>query len=266
MKYYIKICVLLACAFYVALFIAGCSNNKKSPSVSSIPTLNMDPSPTPNGKPLTGLKICIDPGHQSQQNTDKEPVAPWDLQTLKTKAAAGTTGIDPKIPEYIVTLQISEKLKEQLISKGAEVLMTRETPFVNISNKERAEMGNNFGANLSIRIHCNGYDNTSVNGIEIYTRGKGDATPEYKKSSEYDYQMANELISYISKSTGSPARSIFQTDIYTGINWSTVPCMLIETGYMSNPDELKKLVTDDYQNKIAQGITTWFIEGKTLKR
>jgi len=265
MKYSIKFSVLLVCFCSVALFIVGCSANK-TPSTSLSPTQAVQPTSAQNEKPLAGLKICIDPGHQSQQNSEKEPVAPWDLQTLKMKAAAGTTGVDPKIPEYIVTLQISEKLKEQLVSKGAEVLLTRETPFVNLSNKERAEMGDAFGANLVIRIHCNGNDVTSVNGIEIYTRGLGDATPEYKKRSEYDYQMANDLISYISSSTGSPARGVFQKDIYSGINWSTAPCMIIETGYMSNPDELKKLVADDYQTKIAQGITTWLIEGKTLKR
>ena len=40
----------------------------------------------------------------------------------------------------------------------------------------------------------------------------------------------------------------------SGINWSMVPVTIVEVGYLSNPDEEAKLVTDDYQQKVAVGI------------
>ena len=40
----------------------------------------------------------------------------------------------------------------------------------------------------------------------------------------------------------------------TGINWSKIPVAIIEMGFMSNPDEDRKLVSDDYQKKLAEGM------------
>ena len=43
-------------------------------------------------------------------------------------------------------------------------------------------------------------------------------------------------------------------DDMTGFNWSTVPVILIEMGFMSNAEEDKLLATDDYRNKLAKGL------------
>ena len=54
--------------------------------------------------------------------------------------------------------------------------------------------------------------------------------------------------------TGARADGIFRRDSYTGLNWSTVPCILVEMGYMSNPEEDMKLVNPDYQQLLVQGM------------
>ena len=56
------------------------------------------------------------------------------------------------------------------------------------------------------------------------------------------------------EATGARADGIFRRDTYTGLNWSTVPCILVEMGYMSNPEEDVKLNDPDYQQKLVEGM------------
>ena len=54
--------------------------------------------------------------------------------------------------------------------------------------------------------------------------------------------------------TGCKKQNIFEDDSMSGINWSMVPVTIVEVGYLSNPDEEAKLVTDDSQQQVAVGI------------
>ena len=71
--------------------------------------------------------------------TDQEPIGPGASET-KPKVASGTQGVVTKEPEYQVTLQVSQKLKQVLKTKGYDVYMIRETNDVELSNRERAQM------------------------------------------------------------------------------------------------------------------------------
>ncbi len=233
--------------------------NNQSPNTTSQPQ-NQNPS-----KPLSGMTICIDAGHQGQGNTEKEACAPWgsdknskvNNSTMKAKCTSGTTGKYTGIPEYQTTLQIAKKVEATLEGLGATVVMVRDTHDVNISNIERAQIGNNAKADVTLRIHCNGAENTSANGIDVYTRGVGDGTSEYSTRSNNDYALASELLDYLVAATGAKKRNVNKSDSYTGINWSEVPCIIIECGFMSNEIEDKNLNDAVYQQKIADGIASW---------
>ena len=54
--------------------------------------------------------------------------------------------------------------------------------------------------------------------------------------------------------TGAESDGIFKRDTYTGLNWSTVPCILVEMGFMSNPEEDMLLNDPDYQQKLVEGM------------
>ena len=110
--------------------------------------------------------ICIDPGHQEKGDWKTEPVGP-DSPYSKARVSSGTVGISTKKPEYILNLEASEVLKHILISKGYEVIMTRDSHNVNISNMERATFANDKNANMVIRIHADGSDDTSITGASI---------------------------------------------------------------------------------------------------
>ena len=210
---------------------------------------------------LKGYKICIDPGHQASGNKEKELCAPWNKE-MKAKCTSGTCGNFTGTDEYIINLSIAQKLQQKLISLGAEVLMTRETHDVNLSNRERAELASRFGADITLRIHCNSAESESVEGIELYVRGNGDGTAEYRKKAEADYKKASEMIGYLCTETGAISRGIFQSDAYTGINWCENTCIIVECGFLSNEKEDRLLNTAAYQEQIVEGIVNYFISSR----
>ncbi len=209
-------------------------------------------------KALDGLKICIDAGHQIKGNYDKEKTAPWNDE-LKTKCTSGTTGNFTGIEEYVMNLEIALKLKEGLEKSGASVLMIRDNHNVDISNKERAEMANEYDADVTLRIHGNSCDMPEVEGIELFVRDVGDESSEYKIKSDKDYKIAEGLLESICEKTGAKSRGVKRSDSYTGINWCENTCIIIECGFLSNEKEDRLLNTDEYQRKIVDGIVSYFV-------
>jgi len=203
-------------------------------------------------KPLTGVKIGIDPGHQARGNNEKETVAPGSNKT-KPKVSSGTAGVKTRIPEYKTVLEIALKLRDALVAQGAEVYMTRETHEVNISNQERAKMMNALGVDLVLRIHCDGADNHSKHGIAVYCSKSNSIAAE-------SYRACEAILPAVCAATGAKENGIVCNDNYTGQNWSTVPCLMVECGFASNPDEDVLLNTEDYQWKLAEGLTQGIVD------
>ena len=146
----------------------------------SVAEIQTDPETEPETEPQTeaiervtrpansmGTVICLDPGHQSRGNNEKEPNGPGS-STMKTKVAGGTSGTYSGVAEYELTLAIGLQLRDELQNRGYTVVMTRESNEVNLSNKERADIATEAGADLTIRIHADGVDNSSVSGRVIY--------------------------------------------------------------------------------------------------
>ena len=206
---------------------------------------------------LSGVKIGIDPGHQAKGNSQKEPMAPGSKE-MKAKVASGTSGVKTKTPEYVRNLEISLQLRDALEALGATVYMTRETHDVDISNVERAVMMNDLGVDLVLRIHCNGANDKSVHGTGLYITKTGDIAAE-------SLVAAEALLPAMIAATGAKNCGIFKRDTYTGMNWSTVPCILVEMGYMSNPDEDLLLADPDYQKKLVDGMVQGIIDYVTEK-
>lgn len=254
--------------------------NTPSSKPTDAPTATVKPSASPEGEassapvnpmasetppiitieeergPLDGVIIGIDPGHQAHGNSDKEPVSPGSTET-KAKVSSGTQGVKTRVPEYEVNLQVGLLLRDALEAQGATVYMTRESNDVDISNVERATMMNELGAHVVLRLHCNGSTNQSVSGIGLYVKSSGDGAEE-------SYAVCEPLIKAMGEATGSKTEDIHVRDIYSGLNWSTVPSILVEMGYMSNPDEDEKLCSEEYQlllvEGMVQGLSDYFAE------
>ena len=207
---------------------------------------------------LTAKTIVIDPGHGG-----KDP------------GALGRGALEEK---HIV-LSISEKLREILTRKGYTVLMTRDTNRF-IPLKERTAFAIQRKADLFLSIHANGSRNSKAKGIETYylsvastDKASEDIAARENADSGYSIQELEALLKGIiqeSKSEDSKrlARQVQQALVHaTGavdrgvkharfvvLIGTNVPAILIETGFVSNPTEGRKLTTSAYQHKIATAI------------
>lgn len=200
---------------------------------------------------LAGKTIVIDPGHASNTDSGMEPAGPGSSET-KVKDPGGTSGVATGVREPVVTLAISRNLKTLLEAKGARVIMTRESDVFNGGNRERAQIANQAGAQLFIRIHCDGSTNSSTSGAStLYPAlipGWTDDiyNPSYRAAAAVQSALVNDL--------GIPDHGTVERSDMTGFNWADVPAILPEVGFMSNPDEDVRLNSADYQLKVAQAL------------
>lgn len=199
----------------------------------------------------SAIVVCIDPGHQSSSDLTHEPIGPGASET-KERVRGGATGVGTRIPEYEVALQIAFNLKKRLEAEGVSVVMTRITNDVNVSNAERAQIANDAQADLFVRIHADGSTDSSVAGIStLYP-----ASNNWTASIAADSKRAAGLIQDATVlSTGAGSRGTVARGDISGFNWSRVPAVLVECGFLSNPVEDKLLASPHYQDKLAQGIT-----------
>ena len=228
-----------------------------TPEPTATPILTVTPEPTatpmPTVTPVAERRkvIAIDPGHQAKGNYEKEPVGPGATEQ-KTKVSSGTQGVFSKVPEHVFTLDLSLKLQNALIAKDYEVVMTRETANVDISNIERAEVANNAEADIYIRIHADGAENQAANGISVlYPSEKNAYVAELSPDSK---RLAQIVLDEMCEATGAKNRGIIKRDDLSGTNWAQMPVILIEAGFMTNKEEDKKLQDPEYQEKLVQGI------------
>lgn len=198
---------------------------------------------------LAGVRIGLDPGHQARGNSAQEPVAPGSGET-KAKVSSGTQGVSSGVPEYQVNLSVGLKLRDLLESAGAEVIMTRESNDVDISNSERAQKMNDAGVDLVVRLHCDGEDDPSRNGAFILIPAGGYTTGIQSASRA----AAEDVLAAFVETTGAKNLGLSERSDQTGFNWSTVPVINIEMGHMSNAAEDERLASDSYQQLCAEGI------------
>ena len=207
---------------------------------------------------LTAKTIVIDPGHGG-----KDP------------GALGSGNLQEKD----IVLSISHKLREVLTAKGYTVLMTRDTNRF-IPLKKRTEFATQHKADLFLSIHANASESTRANGIETYYL---DVTSTDKASekiaarenvnsgyniqeletlleglireskSEDSKRLARHVQDTLVQNTGAVDRGVKHARFVVLIG-TKVPAILIETGFVSNSVEGRKLATSAYQHKIAAAI------------
>lgn len=223
---------------------------KKEQEAAEAQVSKMEAIPGQHRDPNSAV-VVIDPGHQLRGDSTKEPNGPGS-STMKARVTSGTTGVATRVAEYIMNLEVSLKLKTELENRGYTVYMTRSTHDVNISNKERAEYATSVGADIAVRIHGNGSENSSVHGVEAYAPSYNN--PYVSHLAKASQSLSQCIVDAYSAATGFKNRGVFASDTMTGINWSTVPVTIIELGYMSNAEEDRKMQDATMQNNMVQGI------------
>ncbi|WP_343209215.1 N-acetylmuramoyl-L-alanine amidase [Anaerolentibacter hominis] len=199
------------------------------------------------GKKLIG----IDAGHQSKGNSKLEAVGPG-AKSKKAKVAGGTAGVYSRVPEYELTLEIALEVKEELLDRGYDVVLTRFKNNVDISNKERAELINDSGADICIRLHADGASSSSAKGASaLYPSTKNKYVSELSKES---MKLGKSVLDAYCDETGRRNRGLVARDDLTGTNWSKVPVIVLEMGFMTNKSDDTYMQTEKGQKAMVKGI------------
>ena len=147
--------------------------------------------------------------------------------------------------EKDLNLEISFKLKDELILRGYLVYMTRtDDEFVGLN--ERASKANSVDDPIClISIHQNSLDESegSAAGLESWT---------YKR--EGCIELGDAVIEAVSKKTGAKNRGTRTRTNLVVTSKTTMPAIIFECGYVTDAEEAQKLADDDYQTLIVEGI------------
>jgi N-acetylmuramoyl-L-alanine amidase len=198
---------------------------------------------------LAGRVIGLDPGHQTVPDFGLEAVSPGSEYT-KIRQSEGCYGVRSKVPEYRINLLVALKLCALLGSCGASVVMTRTDSDVSLSNIDRAMMMNDRDAALWIRIHCNYSTNADQNGACVLIPSESVTPGIYA----YSLYLGECVGGTFAAATGAPGTSLVSLDNQTGFNWSDIPVIALEMGYLSNAQGDALLNSDAYQTRCAIGI------------
>lgn len=244
-----SICFLL---FIVVLLSANISEAENKPvQTRTKHTIEKSSKVIRTKKKKAKKLIGIDPGHQMVGNSSLEAIGPG-AKVKKAKVAGGTTGLYTKVPEYKLTLSIAKKLKKELLNRGYDVVITRTKNDVDISNKERAEKINKAKADICIRLHADGSNSTSVSGASVLYPSK--ENKYCSKISTKSKKLAESVIKAYCTKTGMKNRGKIVRDDLTGTNWSKVPVIVLEMGFMTNKQDDIYMQTKKGQDKMVQGI------------
>ena len=161
--------------------------------------------------------------------------------------------------EEAINLEIALKLQKLVEQSGGKVILTRSDENGIYSNdvkgirkwkvsdtKNRVEIGNNSGANIFVSIHLNKFPPSQIyNGWQVF----------YQKTSDESKKLAGLIQENLNKNIEKENdRQIMPiSNIYIMDNVK-IPSVIVECGFLSNPEECEALKTEEYQNKIVWGI------------
>lgn len=154
-----------------------------------------------------------------------------------------------EVLEKTINLQIAEAVAEKLKEAGYQVLMIREGDE-EISLEKRVQIANEAGAQIYISIHQNACEETvsAVSGVEVwYNEGKAEGGSKHLAD-----LIHNDVVLY----TKAKDRGVVADESLYVIRETNMPACLVETGFLSNAKERELLGTEDYQERIAEGIAS----------
>jgi N-acetylmuramoyl-L-alanine amidase len=209
--------------------------------------MTLDPilSPPRTRKGASVTRICLDAGHGGIDSGNR----------------VGSH------QEKTYTLLLAQELALQLTRAGYKVTLTRDTDkFIELS--ERAAIAKRRSADLFVSLHFNSAPNSAstVRGAEVYcmtpvgapstnARGEGSGAGWYpgNRLNDKNVYLAYQLQKSVIKTLGTEDRGLHRAR-FAVLRDATMPAVLIEAGFMSNPSEGRKIFDAGYRKQIAKAI------------
>jgi N-acetylmuramoyl-L-alanine amidase len=202
-------------------------------------------SPPRSRRGASVTRICLDPGHGGIDSGNR----------------VGSH------QEKTYTLLLAQELAVQLTRAGYKVTLTRDTDrFIELS--ERAAIAKRRSADLFVSLHFNSAPNSAntVRGAEVYcmtpvgaastnSRGEGSSAGWYpgNRANDKNVYLAYQLQKSVTKALGTEDRGLHRAR-FAVLRDSTMPAVLIEAGFMSNPAEGRKIFDAGYRKQIAKAV------------
>ena len=180
--------------------------------------------------------IVIDPGHGG-----RDP---------------GAVSVEQRIKEKDLNLDLALKLGRTLEQQGFTVLYTRDDD----STVPLAGRGGKFRADLFISIHHNASKNISASGAETYCLLSKNS---FDRNIAAAFQIACEMQKAQSKASGSYGRGVKFAD-FKVLRDAQCPAILFEAGFITNPDDEKRAVSDNYRQIMADSLAQGIVRAVSL--
>jgi len=169
----------------------------------------------------------------------------------------GTVGSDGQTVEKELNLDIAKRMQEILLAHGYEVIMTRSEdimlsdPMITSSKKAgdlsaRLKIMKSYENAIFISIHMNAFSDSRYSGLQVY----------YSANDQRSAALAQRIQSDTVKNLQPQNdRKVKRADenIYL-LNRATCPAVLVECGFLSNPEECASLASPEYRAALAESI------------
>lgn len=205
---------------------------RKIPAATPAPIVTAKPTAKPSkpARPAGTKLIVLDAGHGGSDS-----------------GAVGYMGGNAVL-EKTLTLQITNRVKTILENAGYTVSMTR-TGDTLPSLVERPTQANEENAAVFVSIHINSAEATEANGTEVFYAESNNGDTYGTTSEKLAKNILNRMLYYMN----STNRGV-KTAEHAVTKRCNMPAALAEVGFISNPEEVYNMTTDEYQQKAAQGI------------
>ncbi|GCL72729.1 N-acetylmuramoyl-L-alanine amidase [Paenibacillus naphthalenovorans] len=193
-------------------------------------------------------------------------VLPGQAMAAKIVVDAGHGGRDPGaigvngLQEKTVNLDISRKLRDLLIQRGYEVTMTRDSD-VYLTLKERVDFTKAQHADLFVSIHANSISSPGTRGAMVlyyddaYPQSSYPASPEMRALTPQSRELATKVLNSLVQTAGLENRGIVPSAVYV-VRMGNIPSILVETAFLSNPEDAALLASNQMRQIMAQGIAS----------
>lgn len=222
--------MLVLCLVFISVFVymSGVSKN-----LNTIETVSL---------PVSGKVVILDAGH--------------GVPDEGAQSSNGTT-------EAQTNLKITLKVQQLLEQSGCTVILTRsdDNAIYDIDSKtlkqkkisdihNRVKIGNESSADIFVSIHLNKIPQSQYDGWQTF----------YKNGNEQGQKLATSIQNNLNESIQKENKRVpLKIDNIYIVKHVQIPTSIVECGFLSNPEEEKQLLDDEYQNRLAWGIYTGII-------